>query len=334
MPEPVDRLCSRIESYYRTYYAAVAEHGQQVLDKLPSFVRGPHRLLVLVCRDGLGVVGYPAQDFEIKCMHLPGQRLDSAMNEHVSWMAWELNGKFGFHIGGTRLIRHSPGDPLTLRPDWDRAFVTSNKAPGQFTAQNASREAHHDVASVLAAELMSLRPDEVHEAPAKLKKVLEAFEELLNAEPSEEAVQQYLTENPVLLDPTALSVKAKHRLGSEYVTDFVVQRSQGDYELVEIEPPSMRLFNANGDPSARLSHAQKQVEDWREWVAENVSYARQSMPDVTEPRGRVVMGRRSHLTQQTERALRRRNQELHHLTVETFDDLIRRLRQTVKNISR
>jgi len=44
------------------------------------------------------------------------------------------------------------------------------------------------------------------------------------------------------------------------------------------------------------------------------------------------MGRRSQLTQQTAKALRRRNHELHHITVETFDDLVNRVRRTIQNL--
>jgi hypothetical protein len=254
------------------------------------------------------------------------------MTERAGFMKWNLSGKsFGFHIAGVKLSSDDADFP-DRHPEWERAYVTSNTAPGKWTSQAAKTDAHHEVASMLTALLMEIPAPEAAEAPNRLRAVLTAFETLLDGDPPEEEVQQFLSENYVLVDPTALSITPKMKLGSEYVTDFVVERSEGDYELVEIEPPSERLFTNAGDPMARLSHAQKQVEDWREWVAENIAYARTKMPGVTEPRGRVVMGRRSQLTQATAKALRRRNQELHHITVETFDDLVSRVRRTIQNI--
>jgi hypothetical protein len=238
------------------------------------------------------------------------------------------------HLGKSEIRDVTEGDdgPMVWKSGWDRAYVTSSHAPGLWTSEAARKEAHSDVAQSLAARLMNIPEKDVPDAPDKLGATLRAFEELLDRNPREEDVQVFLANNPVVIEPTAVAIHPKVKLGTEYVTDFVIQLGEGEYVLVEIEPPGSTLYTLAGNPSAHLNHAQKQVEDWREWVSENISYARQSLPGITEPYGRVIMGRRASLTQRTAKALRRRNQELHHLKIETFDDLISRVRLMLGNI--
>jgi hypothetical protein len=62
-------------------------------------------------------------------------------------------------------------------------------------------------------------------------------------------------------------VKPKQRLGSEYEMDFLIaqQRSSGlIFYAVELEPPQAILFTKKGDPPAALTHAFRQISDWRE----------------------------------------------------------------------
>lgn len=124
----------------------------------------------------------------------------------------------------------------------------------------------------------------------------------------------------------------KVALGSEFVTDFVIERSDAEYVLVELEPPTMPLYTKGGDPSARLNHAEKQVEDWREWISENIAYARQNLPGIQEPSGVVIMGRKRDMTRKNEKALRRRNRDRSAVTVWTYDDMLERLRRFIRNL--
>jgi hypothetical protein len=331
--EAANGLCSRIRSYYERYYAIVGGYGEKVLAVLPTFVRGPHRLQVFMCKDGISVVAYPSGTFDLVCRHLLDARVDATLNEQAGGMEWDLSGKFGMDIAGVALHKGDLDGPVVFTPEWDKIHVTSSHSPGKWTSHAATSDAHRDVAQLLAARLMEVP---LHQAPAageKLGEALSRFEDLLSGDPAEEEVQVFLTENPVFLDPTALAVRPKVRLGSDYVTDFVIERREGEYELVEIEPPAERLYTKAGDPTARFSHAQRQVEDWREWVSENIAYARQSLPGISEPYCRVIIGRRTQLTPQAQKALRRRNQELHHVRIETYDDVIGRTRQALHNIT-
>lgn len=322
-----------MESYFELYYSEVAGHAGHVLAELPTFVTGPHRVQVYLCREGMAVVSMPSDSFKMECIDRQNERTQAVVNGLDGFaLVGPMTPPFDITMAGLTI---QAGDgPEMKSTSWDSLHMLSDRSPGRWTSHAARRRANQDVAQMLASRLMNLPKDEARTVGARLQEAVQEFEALLDSDPAEEVVQQFLSEHPVLVDPTALSVRPKVRLGSEHITDFVVEVSQGEYELVEIEPPGMALYTKQGDPTARLSHAQRQVEDWRLWVSENIAYARTLLPDISEPRVRVIMGRRSMLTPQTERSLRRKNQELHRIYIETFDDLMNRAKRTAANLEK
>ncbi len=120
---------------------------------------------------------------------------------------------------------------------------------------------------------------------------------------SERDMQAYLEENPFLLiqhlgGGHGRYVLPQLRLGSEYVTDFVLcERDSLGYHwtLVEIESPLAVRGKQTGEPTAELNHAINQIQDWRRWLTENVAYARSQLrlKDIdSTAAGLVIMGRR------------------------------------------
>lgn len=98
-------------------------------------------------------------------------------------------------------------------------------------------------------------------------------------------------------------VLPKARLGNQYVTDFIIgDRDSGGrrWIAVELESPKRGMFTRAGDPSRPLSHAIRQILDWRDWLTENHAYAvgpleRQGLGlEDIEPQvpGLVLIGRR------------------------------------------
>jgi hypothetical protein len=166
----------------------------------------------------------------------------------------------------------------------------------------------------------------------KLRVVVKEFEDLLERASREEELQAFVSKYPVLLSPTAIEIHPKHRLGREYVTDFVIHEADDQYVLVEIESASHKLFSQNGDPSAALSHAQRQVEDWREWVSQQITYAQNSLPGINDPVCWIIIGRSKALSSKDRRALQRKNKELSHIKIMTFDDLVKKVHQHIHNL--
>ncbi|MDF2627832.1 MAG: hypothetical protein K0R39_1663 [Symbiobacteriaceae bacterium] len=168
----------------------------------------------------------------------------------------------------------------------------------------------------------------------KILELIAAFERLLDSCPREELIQEFLTKHTVLLAPTANRVLTKIPLGSEYVTDFVIEDPGERYTLVEIERPDLSVFTRAGNPSSSLTHAQRQVEDWRQWVHDNVGYARNTLPNINEPRALVVIGRRGTIGESGRKLLARKNAEHPNIQIITYDDLMDLARAHAINLRR
>ena len=169
----------------------------------------------------------------------------------------------------------------------------------------------------------------------RLREILSEYMRLLEQSPVREHVlQTYLTNHPILLNPSYRAVHPQFRLGAEYVADFVVETYDGDYILVEIEKPTDRLYLNNGDPSSALTHAEQQVLNWQSWVRQNIAYLRyESNLMMNDPEGLVVIERRSQLNGSEIQKLDERNRSLRgHLQIVTFDTLSMRLAQILDNI--
>jgi hypothetical protein len=113
----------------------------------------------------------------------------------------------------------------------------------------------------------------------------EQLRDILNDAANEAPLQIFLAEHPSfllrLLPPGAkILLYDRPRLGSEYIPDFLisVNNSQGSHWIcIELENPTLRPMNKAGEMSRILSHAIAQVNDWKDWVRDNVAYAREQL---------------------------------------------------------
>lgn len=152
---------------------------------------------------------------------------------------------------------------------------------------------------------------------------IDDFKLLIEQNLREEEYQKFLERNLVLLDPLAKLIIPKQELGSDYITDFVIRKYNDEYIVVEIEKPSNKIFNENNDFNAQLFHALKQVLDFQEWVESNISYAQRHMPNISSPKGLVIIGRTNELSEERLNDLRRLNMTLNdRVNILSYDDLI------------
>lgn len=167
---------------------------------------------------------------------------------------------------------------------------------------------------------------------------IEAFESALDTARDEHDMQHFLEANPRILIQHLVGghgtwVIPKKRLGSEHETDFVIaQRISGDFiwYAVELERPQAKMFNKNGDPSAALTHALRQISDWRDWLSQNRDYAakprERSGLGLTgidpELEGLIIIGRDAELDQRATVSRRRRLERIHRIKIETYDWLL------------
>lgn len=166
---------------------------------------------------------------------------------------------------------------------------------------------------------------------------VELIRNAIDSATREEDIQQFLQKNPRFLiqhlgGGHGRWVLPKQKMGSEFVTDFMIGEKHSfgyGWQAVELESPLKRMFNKNGDPSQHLNHAIRQILDWRSWLVKNQNYAARSRDEhglgLTDIDGNVpgliIIGRRSDSSGDT---VERRRQMVVDLNIQihTYDFLI------------
>jgi hypothetical protein len=162
--------------------------------------------------------------------------------------------------------------------------------------------------------------------------LLQEFESLVARDESEEVYQKFLADHPVFLDPLASEVIPKQRLGSQYITDFVVRRLDNKYLLVEIEKPQDAVFTVGNDFSAKFSHALGQILDFQQWVDAHAEYGRSLLPNISSPKGILIMGNAASFSPWQRQKLHRFNVNSSSVLVLTFDEVLQNGRRLYDNI--
>lgn len=162
------------------------------------------------------------------------------------------------------------------------------------------------------------------------------FEAVLGDASDERPIQRHLASFPVLLGPLVPPGGTywcldRPKLGAEYVPDFLLATitSVGFRWLaIELESPMAKALTKRGLPARKLAEALGQVRDWRVWLSENVSYARdeRGLKDINgNCDAIVIIGRRS--TLDPRRIKKYRALSTSGLTVMSYD----RLGDTIRN---
>jgi antiviral defense system Shedu protein SduA len=166
--------------------------------------------------------------------------------------------------------------------------------------------------------------------------VITAFQACVNDAADEKPVQTFLEAHPELLvqllHAAPRFVLPRHRLGGEFIPDFIVgeHSSDGyDWLMVELENPRLSFFTHAGDPRAQLTHAIRQIQDWRAWLHRNQNYASRprtelglGLIDITaDVPGIILMGRRALLDSNSNARRRQMASDLK-IRIHTYDHLI------------
>ena len=171
-----------------------------------------------------------------------------------------------------------------------------------------------------------------------------SFEATLDSANGEGEMQNYLEQNPLLLiqylgGGHGRWVVPHKRLGAEHVTDFIIgeRDSMGfHWTAVELESPKDKVFNKNGDFSAKTNHAIRQISDWRSWLKKNQNYASRPRseqglglkdidPDLP---GLIIISREKDVDPSTQERRRQQSNQLN-IRIHTYDWLLRNARGRV-----
>jgi hypothetical protein len=166
---------------------------------------------------------------------------------------------------------------------------------------------------------------------------VEKFARRLSTATREEDIQKFLSKKPMLLARLLGGghgrwVIPKQKLGSQYVTDFIIgERSSIGFEwyAVELEGPLAKMYTKAGDPTCKLTHAIRQIQDWRAWIQRNQNYAARNRSEnglgltdiVSAVPGLILMGRRSDVSAGTSERRRQMVLDLN-IKIHSYDWLL------------
>ena len=135
-----------------------------------------------------------------------------------------------------------------------------------------------------------------------------SLQELLEKSPQEAEMHSFLEAHPEYLVQVmggghGRYQLSKKRLGAEFIPDFLVAEMSSigiEWHAVEIESPGVAAFRKDGLPAIGLNHAIGQIRDWRQWLMDNIDYARRPKEQNgiglvgIDPRvpGLIIIGRR------------------------------------------
>ncbi len=171
----------------------------------------------------------------------------------------------------------------------------------------------------------------------------------LETAPGEREMQRYFEQYPTVLiqhlgGGHGRWVIPQKKLGLQYVTDFLIaDRHSAGYiwTAVELESPKAIMFTKSGDPSARLTHAIRQITDWRIWLERNRDYAARPRGEdglgltSISPRlpGLIIIGRESDLVSDTG-ARRMELADRMNIEIHTYDWLVRSIQGRLNALAR
>lgn len=329
--ETVDRdeLERDLQRYYETYYAELGARMSRypAMQKIfPDRMIGSRRVVAVLATDGIEVTHWPAQqqsfEFQPSTNHMVRDitsreryvRAPSGM--WADLFDYEPGIDFGaFEFWGFSAIENG----TVIESEWTRLDVASLDNLESFRDEAQARaNTKRDVQISADAYLMGLDPAPIlpdqaqqNRLIAEIEAAINEFEKVLEVHANEETmIQLYLNakRNRILLEPSMMPTLRREVWIGHNKADFVVELPPGErYILVEIERPIHRLFTGKDRVTAEVTHAQQQVEDWMNRISEHPHEARETLPDIREPQGWVVIGRRSSMTENQQRVLERRN---------------------------
>jgi hypothetical protein len=150
-----------------------------------------------------------------------------------------------------------------------------------------------------------------------------------------------LTDTPSVLASLVRSTYGTYvlplpRLGAQYVPDFAIAAADSagiHWTVVEIESPTATLSTQDGRFAVKLREAIDQINDWRDWLASHLAYARSPVAENglglagidTSPQALVLIGVAGHRHPKFNTARRRLVQE-QRINVHSYSWLVQTLR--------
>jgi hypothetical protein len=302
------------------------------------------------CRDGAVALVYTRKGGEIEVVEKPatGVTINRFLLEHPTMRYYNNRGNptslqpfIELEDASTGIMHFADllleDGERTYRPLFARGSVFGWDAPlpePDSEALNDFRAAFAE-RNIVGAESASMPEEEARRlAYHGAQDLLRHFRQLLVNARKEEELQQFVRDHPQVLYPDYIDVIPKFKLGSEYVTDFlmIVQSQQGlEHVFIELEHPEKRIFVQSGQFGTDFTQAKDQLLNWEAWITKNHAYISQKHPSLNKPLFHLVLGRSSDLSQEQRDKLQNEFMATNR-RFSTYDDLAERFEKVTERL--
>lgn len=222
----------------------------------------------------------------------------------------------------------------------DSDFVWYQDLPNEFICQckksvidlGIMRRNMHSLLMKPSYSIKEISSANLYEKEA-LRNIFTEFSSLLNTNPSEQQVYNFIKENQILLSrfsPERTFLKRKITPKNE--TDIVILNHQKELILIELESPEKPILTKNGAIHHETQHAFQQIKDWLFEIKRNRLAALDCIPlkleDVSNEKGCVIIGRDKNCNE--EHLFKQRSSDLE-VELLTYDDLLNDLRVLIRD---
>lgn len=172
---------------------------------------------------------------------------------------------------------------------------------------------------------------------SSLDRIRKEFLRLINSNPKEEIIQQFLYDNPILLHQfPSDQLFSKPPILTFFNADFGIVTPQKELILIELEKSTTRLLKKDGGISAQLTHALDQVREWLHVVDEHrlsvLDTLKIEREKVSSVRGVVIAGRDAGYDAQYIRRLK--GTDFGRIIILNYDDLLFALNALIRSMDR
>jgi len=165
------------------------------------------------------------------------------------------------------------------------------------------------------------------------RKVIDEYQRIIATSPNnEQEFQSFFERNPLILDPLAHRVWPKPDLHGKKEPDFIIQRSDNSYLVIEIETPGKQIVTKDGQIGAKVTQAVTQAMEYRSFLLERYQQAQSTFPSFSAPEALVIVGLEGTLSEEEHAVLRRENEHRANLKIIGFDALAKRATAIANNI--
>ena len=179
----------------------------------------------------------------------------------------------------------------------------------------------------------SRKASEKNQIPIMTSKIKEFEKMLKNKKTKEKTLQKFIYKNWWFFGSKYKNVHKEKAAGMKGRNDFLLEKNDGYYDIVELKRANVPLFNVkkaimSNDLKDALSQMAKYVDYYCRHYLDHKDITK---IDVLYPTGIIIIGRRKNNEKQ---ALKYHQAILHQIELQTYDDLLDSAIQTIKSITK